>query len=203
MAIQHSAIPDAQRHEAKGASTATNGQVLKANGNGTTSFVNPSTLSNITIASSLEAQSTTTQNPLGTDNPYQVLWGSGNSNSDATVASNGVITITNAGLYLITVNLAFGKPTDVGISKLVARLLLNGLPVGYPVATQIDAGIEINPVQLTLFKSLAASDTITAQIIRDSTGANEGGLYAFDPALAGWANTPSAAVLIQKIGGAS
>jgi len=37
--IQHSAIADDDRHEAKGASTASNNTYLKANGDGTTSFV--------------------------------------------------------------------------------------------------------------------------------------------------------------------
>lgn len=41
MAIQHSNIADADRHEAKGASTATLGQVLRSDGDGTTSFKLP------------------------------------------------------------------------------------------------------------------------------------------------------------------
>lgn len=41
MATEHRLIPDAERHEAKGASTATNNQVLTADGDGTTSFRRP------------------------------------------------------------------------------------------------------------------------------------------------------------------
>lgn len=42
MSIQHSAIADADRHEPKGASTASNRQVLTAKGDGTTEFANTS-----------------------------------------------------------------------------------------------------------------------------------------------------------------
>lgn len=38
MAIEHKNIPEAERHEPKGASTATAGQVLTSNGDGTTQF---------------------------------------------------------------------------------------------------------------------------------------------------------------------
>jgi len=38
MSIQHSAIADADRHEPKGASTATTGQTIVSNGDGTTKF---------------------------------------------------------------------------------------------------------------------------------------------------------------------
>lgn len=41
MAVQHANIADADRHEAKGASSASNNQVLTADGDGTTSFRNP------------------------------------------------------------------------------------------------------------------------------------------------------------------
>lgn len=41
MATEHRVIPDAERHEVKGASTATNNQVLVSDGDGTTSFRQP------------------------------------------------------------------------------------------------------------------------------------------------------------------
>lgn len=201
MAIQHSAIPDGSRHEAKGASTATDGQVLKANGDGTTTFVTPNTLSNISIASLLEATSTTTQNPAGLDSPYQVVFGGGNSNSDVSVASNGVITISTTGLYLITFNMNFGRSTNVGTAKLVARLLANGAATGFTQFTQIDASTDIKPFNASLLRGFNAGNTITVEIIRDSTGANDGGLYTFNPALAGWTDSPSAAVRIQRVAG--
>lgn len=199
--IQHAVIPDAQRHEAKGASTATAGQVLKANGDGTTSFVTPNTLSNISITSTLEAISTTTQNPVAVDTPLQVTFGAGNSNSQVTVASNGVITINQAGLYLITFDLNIGRANATGIATVVTRILVNGVATNFINAVKIDTSINTNPTNFVMFRSFSATDTITVQIIRDSAGANDGGLYTFDPVLAGWANAPSAGVRIQSIAG--
>ena len=40
MAIQHKDIPDSERHDVKGASSASLRQVLTSNGDGTTSFQN-------------------------------------------------------------------------------------------------------------------------------------------------------------------
>jgi len=203
MATQHSAISDANRHEAKGASTASAGQVIKSNGDGTTSFVAPNTLSNISIGSTLEVQSIVTQGPAAVDTPYQVTWGAGDSNANVTVASNGIITINTAGLYAITFNLNYGRANATGIAKLVSRLLINGTASGFPASAQMDTSINFYSYSETIIRSFAATDTIVMQIIRDSTGANDGGLYTLDPVLAGWNNVPSAAARIQKIAGAA
>lgn len=201
MSIQHAVIADAERHEAKGASTATSGQVLKANGDGSTSWVNPNSLSNISILSTLEAQSTTTQGPSATDTPYQVTFGSGSSNSDVTVASNGVVTFNTTGLFLVTINMNFGRANNTGIAKVVARLLTNGSASGFTQISQMDTSVNFTPFHATVLRSFTATNTITVEILRDSTGANDGGLYTFDPALSGWTNVPSAAVRIQRIAG--
>lgn len=201
MAIQHENIADANRHEAKGASTATNGQVLKANGDGTTSFTNPNTLVNIGVASTLQGISTTTQNPSGTNTPYQVIWGAGSSNSNATIAGTGVVTINTTGLYFITFNLNFSRSSDTGISILFARLLVNDIEVGFVQCVKLDANTAVVPFNASILRSFTANDTIKVQIIRDSGGTNDGGLYTVDPALSGWSNSPSAAIRIQKIAG--
>lgn len=201
MAIQHIDIPDNKRHEVKGASTATLNQVLKSNGDATTSFVNPNTLPNISVASILEGQSFITQNPIALDTPYQVLWGSAVSNADCSIASNGVVTINTTGLYSITFNLNFGRSNNVGISKLVARLETNGTPTGFVQVCQMDTSTNISPFNGTVLRSFSTTNIITLQLLRDSTGANDGGLYTFDPVLAGWSNSPSAAIRIQRIAG--
>lgn len=50
MTIQHRDIPDAQRHEPKGASTATNGQVWVANGSGGGAFATLGTVVSFSVA---------------------------------------------------------------------------------------------------------------------------------------------------------
>lgn len=203
MAIQHRNIPDAERHEAKGAATATSGQVLKANGDTTTSFVNPNTLNNITLSSFLESSSTTTQNPSAVDTPLQINFGAGASNADVSIAAGGTVTILTAGVFFITLNMNFGRSNNTGVSTLVARLLVNDVPSGFVQASKIDTSTNFSPFNASIFRAFSVNDTVKLQIIRDSSGADDGGLFTFDPVLAGWANSPSAAIRIQKITGAN
>lgn len=202
MPTQHSAITDANRHENKGASTALSGQVLKGNGDGTTSFVNPNTLANISISSTIEGQSLVSQGPSAVDTPYQVTWGSGSSNSDVNIASNGIVTILTAGLYNINFNLTYGRSNASGIAILFARLLLNSSPIGFVQSAKIDTSINVQSSNSSILRSFAANDTLVVQLIRDSSGANDGGLVSLDPVLALWANNPSAAIRVQKLAGA-
>lgn len=201
MAIQHNNIPDADRHEAKGASTASLGTVLRANGNGTTSFVTPSSLNNVNIASIIEGVSFVTQGPTAVDTPYQVTWGSANSNADVGIAANGTVTILNSGLYFVTFNLNLGRSNATGIATVAARLLINDAPTGFVQAVKIDTSANVTPLSISSLRSFSGNTTIKVQIIRDSSGANDGGLITVDPVLTGWDNSPSAAIRIQKIGG--
>lgn len=203
MPIQHKNIPDAERHEPKGASTATAGQVLSSNGAGAALFVNPNTLANITLSSVFESSSLVNQQPAAVDTPLQVNFGTGGSNSDVSVDNTGVVTIINAGVYFITVNLSMGRANNTGISIVMARLLLNDAPVGFAQASKIDTSVNIVPFHASILRKLSAADTIKLQILRDSAGANDGGLVTVDPVLAGWANAPSASIRIQKITGAN
>lgn len=201
MAIQHMAIPDADRHDCKGLSTAVSGMVQRANGTGGATWVNPSTLNNVSISSSIEGSSTSNQTPSATDTALQVLFGAGSSNSDVSIASNGVITILNDGLYNLTINLNFGRTGTTGVAILLARILVNDVESGFVQATKIDTSANVNPVSLFSLRRFSANDTIKVQIVRDSGGNNDGGLIAVDPVIAGWGTSPSAAVRIQKLAG--
>lgn len=202
MAIQHRDIIDSERHEAKGASSASAGQVLQANGDGTTSFINPSLLDNWNIESSLVSQSFADQNPSSVDTPLQVVWGTA-SNTSVDVASNGVITFLEDGLYYLTFNLNFGRTADSGTVILAVRFLVNGVASGITQKFTMSDSTASVPLCTSDWLSASASDTITAQIIRDSAGINNGGLLSTDITLADWADAPSAAICIQKIAGAS
>lgn len=201
MAVQHSNIADANRHENKGASTATAGQVLQGDGDGTTSFVNPSTLQNITIGSVLESQSLVSQGPTALDTLHQVAFAAASSNSDVSIATNGTVTLTTAGLYSITFNLNFGRTTNTGIAIMFARLLVNDVPTGFVQGVKVDTSVNVTPFNATILRKFNANDTVKIQLIRDSGGTNDGGLITLDPVLAGWANSPSAAIRVQKIAG--
>lgn len=201
MPIQHVNIADANRHEDKHASTASNGQVKKANGDGTTAFVNPVTLNNVTIASTLEAFSTATQAPTATNTALQVTFGSGASNSDVEVSSAGVVTIKTAGLYLVEILLNVSRETSDQEAIVMARTLVNDVAVGTTASVVIDSDTMSVPVKLSQFRKFTANDTLKVQIIRDDSGEDDGGLFSIATSTSGWAASPSAYVKVQKIGG--
>lgn len=201
MATEHRLIPDAERHEVKGASTATAGHVLKADGDGTTSFVNPSTLENIEFVSILANSNTATVNPSATDTPVVVGFSSTVSNSDLSINSSGLITVATTGLYHCAFNLNFGRSNNTGTAITLVRLLLNDVQFGFTQGVTQSATNNIRPVRIDLFLSLEAGDELKLQLMRDSAGTNDGGLFAQAVTDATWGDVPSVFVRFAKVAG--
>lgn len=203
MAIQHDAIVDAERHEAKHADAATNGQVLKANGGGTTSFVTPSTLNNVVFTQVLEGIDNNNQTPGAPDVPLQVTFGGATSNADITLSALGLVTFNTAGVYKISIHLHFGRANAAGVTDFLARLLVNGTaisPTYYIAVENEEAAI---PFDMEFTRAFSATNTLALQIMQDSSGLSAGGLVTFNPTAAGWADAPSAYIRIQKLAGAA
>lgn len=201
MAIQHASIADADRHENKHATGATNGHVLKANGNNTTSFVAPSTLQNITIGTTLEGYSDANQGPSAVDTAYQVTWGAGSSDANVNLASNGLVTISTSGLYDVNIALNMGRTGTTGVATLLARVLINDAPYGRTKLVRLDSAADVITVSFEFLRKFVATDVIKVEILRDSSTQNDGELVAVTPVDTSWAATPSAAIRISKITG--
>lgn len=202
MATQHASISDINRHEAKGASTASNGQVLKANGNGTTSFVNPSTLNNLILTNVLTGLDTNIQNPTAVDSPLTVTFGSSVSSADVALSGAGILTFNTDGVFIVDVGLNFQRTAGTGLAKLLSRVLVNGVgidPTHFTILTDLETA---TPLNIRLERTFNATNTLSVQIIRDSTGINNGGLYPLNPVASGWATAPSAYINVQKLVGA-
>lgn len=201
---EHVDIVDAERHEPKGASTAVSGQVMKSNGDGTTSWVLPSSLINptdFTVSDVLSGQSTAgSQLPSTTDTILQVEFGPAlNGPSDpATLSSAGAITINDAGLYHIKAKFQFGRSGGAGTALLHLRRLLNGVQDGNTHSFKITDADHIAEFVDEIWVDSSASDVITYEIIRDSTGNDSGGLLLTNPTLAGWDDSPTAYILVQQ-----
>jgi hypothetical protein len=203
MAVQHDAIVDAERHEAKHADAATAGQVLKANGGGVTSFVAPSTLTNIVYTQVLEGIDTTAQTPGAPDVPLQVTFGGATSNADITLSALGLITFNTAGVYKISIHLHFGRAAAAGITNFLARLLVNGTAISPTYYVVVENEEAVIPFDMEFTRAFSATNTLALQIMQDSAGLSAGGLVTFNPTAAGWADVPSAYVRIQKMAGAA
>lgn len=207
--MEHLIIPDGQRHEAKGASTASLNTVLKSNGDGTTKFelVAYNQISGLpsyrgyqrVLTSSSTAAS---QLPAATNTPLQIEFGTGATTTNATLNSAGLLTFNVAGDYQVTTFMRFGRTTGAGQAILFNRVLINGVQSLNSNSLMLDNAATIIPFAVTLNITATAGMTMQFQIYRDSAGINNGGLTQQIANLAGWNNSPTATIVVDKYVGA-
>lgn len=201
---EHVDIADAERHEPKGASSAAVGTILRSNGDGTTSWAVPSAVidpSAFTVEEVINSTSTaTSQEPGATDTILQVTFGAAaNGPSDpAQIDVAGNITINQTGLYKISFYCNFGRTSGTSTSNLFLRRLVNGIQVGRSVAFVVTSTDILIPFEQSEFEVLTATDIITYEIIRDSTGDNSGGLLQGNPTPATWNDSPCAEFKLER-----
>lgn len=195
--IQHRLIQDPDIHEPKGVFSASPNQSYISDGAGSGEWTDVNY--DVCITQVLEARSTNDQEPSGTDTSLQVNFGSEQTNQYVTLSSSGGITISEAGCYFITVNLRLGRTTAASEALIGIRYLVNGVVAGRPTAIKLDDGDFTIPYSITLLKSFNEDDELTVEIVRDSSGNNNGGLYAATFDAVGWDDSPSATVFMQKL----
>lgn len=208
MSIEHSTIADADRHEVKHASTAVAGTVLVANGDGTTKFdaVSYNNLSNkptakgyipelygISIASN--------QAPTATNTPLQIEFGAAQATSNVQLASNGVITFLVAGQYILRYVFRIGRTTGTGTAVLFTRVLKNGTQFRNSNSFTLTDTNTVITFSQDIIIDAAVNDNYKFEIVRDSSGINNGGLYQTVPTVSGWNVAPTATVAISKFTG--
>jgi len=206
--IEHKLIADADRHEPKGASTATVNQVLKFNGDGTSTpgFVSYNDITNKPIVTGYQqvlygSSTASNQQPGATNTPLQVEFGVAQTLTDVTLSSAGLLTFLTAGQYSIEIFLRLGRTTAAGSAIMFSRILKNGVQsLNSNSITLVDSAQTI-PFSATLMWNAAVNDTFAMQIMRDSAGINNGGLFQTTPSAAGWNLSPSASILVSKFKG--
>lgn len=201
MTIQHSAITDPDIHEVKGASTATLGQVLRANGDGTATFTTTSSVDWVDYSVELSSGSTSTQNPSGTDTALQVSFGSATATSAIDLDASGTITALEAGTYEFTFNFNISRANNTGTAQVYLRLLVNNVMYGFTQGATLSSNNNSRPSQFTLTLPLDVNDEVKVQVARDSAGSNDGGLYPLTAPNLGWDTVPSAWVRVKKLVG--
>lgn len=205
--VEHVNIPDAQRHEPKGASTAVANQLAHANGDGSTTWkfldyanlVNKPT--NFVPLPVLSSFSSASQNPSAVDTPIQINFGSPQSNTHVSLAANGTLTFNTSGTYAITLFLRFSRTAAGGQAILITRFLINDVQGLNSNGVSLPDATSITPFSTTLLFTVTAGTTFKLQLIRDSSGINNGGLASFTPTLAGWNVVPSATLVVEKLTG--
>lgn len=208
MTIEHSVIADADRHEVKHASTATVGQALIANGDGTTKFdaYDYTKLTNKPtgrgyLDSIYGASTASSQAPTTTNTALQVEFGPAQSNTDCSLGVDGTITFNTAGQYIVKCDLGVGRAVGTGSAVLFIRVKKNGAQLRNSKSFTLTDLSTVISYSDTIFIDAAIGDYITFEIIRDSSGINDGGLYQTTPSASGWNISPTASVNILKNGG--
>lgn len=203
--MEHKLIEDADRHEPKGATLATVGQVMKSNGDGTTyfGFVNRDEIAGTIVKAGYSKliyaeSSASSQQPSATGTPLQVEFGAAQSTDDVSLGSTGILTFTTSGQYLLELSYRYGRSTSTGSAILFARAMLNSTQlVASSCAVLVDTA-QVIPTTNTIIIDANAGDTFKLQILRDSAGLNDGGLKQTTPSLTGWNSSPSANMTVYK-----
>lgn len=205
--MEHKDIPDAQLHQIKGAASASSGQVPIATGSGTAvfGFLDWTQVANKPTSSGYQAKlsafSSVNQNPSAVDTPIQITFGPAQTTADVSVSSAGVITFNTYGNYLIDIFLRFGRSTSTGNAILLNRILKNGAQILNSNGVILSAATQTIPFSAAIPLTMAAGDTMTMEVARDSAGTNDGGLFVVSPTVAGWNVVPSATVVVSKFVG--
>ena len=205
--MEHKDIPDAQLHQIKGAVSASSGQVPIATGSGTTvfGFLDWTQVANKPTSSGYQAKlsalSSVNQNPSAVDTPLQITFGSAQTTADVSISAAGVITFNTSGNYLIDIFLRFGRSTSTGNAIILNRILKNGAQILNSNGVILSAATQTIPFSAAIPLTMAAGDTMTMEVARDSAGTNDGGLFAVSPTIAGWNIVPSATVVVNKFVG--
>lgn len=200
--VAHSTLTGSDLHEVKGAASATANTVLMANGDGTTSFVDPTTLGAVVVETYATAYNASSVNPSLTDAPVVAGFSTVSSTTDVTIDTSGTITFNSDGVYFVTINATFGRSTSTGTAVIASRLLLNDVQLGYTQSTSLASITAVIPFQANIFRQFNSGDVLKLQIMRDSTGTNDGGMIATAITPSGWGDQPSYWVRVGKISGA-
>jgi len=150
----------------------------------------------------LSASETNNQLPTGLDTPLQVTFGAAQNTASDPVSldANGVITFNQAGLYLFTGYANFERQgSSGGVSVTLFRPLLNSVQADVIKMVELkEPGVAI-PYEVAVPLTVSAGDTLTYEILRDSSGVDQGGLYAHVNS-SSWDDVPAVSIKIFKVG---
>ena len=142
-----------------------------------------------------------TQQPTTLGTAIQVEFGAANAAPELSLAANGTLTCNVSGAYAIRFKLQFGRSGASGVSYLMTRILKNGVQFGVTQSTRLSSSDSIIPTDSRVVMGLLAGDTVKMELVRDSIGANSGGLYQQAASTPGWLAAPSALLVASVIEG--
>lgn len=151
----------------------------------------------------LRAPSTVTQLPTALGTPLQLVFGGAQNTASNPVMINaaGLVTFNTAGAYAVRIKLQCGRAGATGVVTVVSRILLGGVQYGSSAAVRLDNANTIIPSESRVVINATAGQTLAIQILRDSVDSsiNAGGVYAIQPATAGWTAAPAALLVVSRL----
>lgn len=157
---------------------------------------------NLEATQVLNGSSTIAQAPSALDTALIVSFGAaqGSVSTPVQLDAFGKVTFNQAGLYMIN---GFGsverQGSSGGVAILLFRARLNGTQISTTKGFHLDTTGVSTPYEVTIPFQANVGDVFWFEIMRDSSGTNQGGVYPHTN-LGGWANTPSAQIQIWKLG---
>lgn len=143
------------------------------------------------------------QLPVALDTPINITFGAaqGTGADPVMISATGQITFNQAGQYTIQYLSHYGRTGSSGIAKLFTRTQVNGVTVGVSRTASLPTADTLNPFTLRAKVNVNVGDVMVLQLIRDSSGVNDGGFYQADPVTADFNNAPSAQIEISRLEG--
>ncbi|EDQ9876400.1 hypothetical protein TE20_004554 [Salmonella enterica subsp. enterica] len=149
----------------------------------------------------LRASSTVAQAPTAVDTALQLTFGGaqGTASNPVMINAAGLVTFNAAGSYAVRIKLQAGRTGASGTSILLSRILVNGAQYGSPAATKLLSADVTIPIESRVAINVTAGQTMAVQIMRDSAGANFGGVYPQTATVAAGGVAPSALLVISRL----
>lgn len=143
------------------------------------------------------------QQPTLVNVPLQIECGpaQGTPSDPVSISATGQLTFHQAGQYRINYSSHFGRTGASGVSILFTRLKVNGVIVGSSRFARLSDADQLLPFANRFVFNANAGDVVTFEIVRDSAGANFGGLFQGVPTLAGSPAAPSFSLTVGRLQG--
>lgn len=140
----------------------------------------------------LIASDTTQQDPTTTDTPLQVTFGP----SQRHLSADGTITIREKNQYFFRFELQLGRDVAGGVAFIFFRVLVDGVQEGESTFWKLDGpNDDVEVTIITDALELDGGQEVTLEMIRDSTGMDDGSLMVNTPVLGDW--TPSRSAIVR------
>lgn len=149
----------------------------------------------------LDAKSYVSQEPATLDTPLQLTFGSAQGNpaiDEVSIDAVGAITFLTGGRYSFQVGMQLARTTGAGTAYLFLGWSLNGTPVGNSVVFKAESSDFSFPYRTSFEYDVPAGAVLTTELIRDSAGVDNGGVYTATPTLVGRPAAYSASTVVSK-----